>query len=88
MQQKHIPERSSIVCRKKGDKSLFIKLVLNKNGDIFIEKDKNLDGRGAYICKDESCIKICKTKKSLNRVFKQNIKDDVYEELLNEFTNK
>ena len=42
MQQKHIPERSCIVCRKKGDKSLFIKLVLNKNGDIFIEKDKNL----------------------------------------------
>ena len=82
------PERTCIACRSKGSKENFIKVVKNKTGEFMVERHKKLDGRGAYICKDESCIKICKTKKSLNRVFKQNIKDDVYEELLNEFTNK
>lgn len=88
MQQKHIPERTCVVCRKKGDKSLFIKVVLNKNGEIEIERNKKLNGRGAYICNDESCLALCKRKKCLNRVFKQNIKDEIYEELINEFTNK
>ena len=84
----HKPERTCVVCRTKGDKSLFVKVVLNKNGEAMIERDKKLDGRGAYVCKNENCAKICKSKKSLNRVFKRNISEDVYEELLNEFTNK
>ena len=84
----HKPERTCVACRKKGDKSLFVKLVLNKSGGVSIEKQTKLDGRGAYICNNESCAKLCKSKKSLNRVFKRNISDEVYEELLNEFTNK
>ncbi len=86
--QKREPERTCISCRKKGDKSLFIKVVLNKNGDIAIERDSKLDGRGAYICKSETCAKLCKKNKSLNRVFKRNISENIYEELLNEFGNK
>ena len=82
------PERTCIVCRKKGDKSLFYKIVLNKNGDIKIEKNDKLEGRGAYLCKEEVCIKTCIKKKALNRAFKKNISDEIYEELLNEFGNK
>ena len=82
------PERTCIACRTKGDKSLFVKVVLNKNGEVFIEKTEKLDGRGAYICKNINCAKLCKKNKALNRVFKRPIEESVYEELLNEFTNK
>ena len=41
------------MCRKKGNKSNFVKIVRNKNGDVSVEKDKKLDGRGAYVCKNE-----------------------------------
>lgn len=74
----HKPERSCIVCRSKGDKSNFIKVVKNKDGNIQIEKDKKLDGRGAYICKKEECIKKCIKTKALNRVFKTNVSENVY----------
>jgi predicted RNA-binding protein YlxR (DUF448 family) len=82
------PERTCIACRTKGDKSLFIKVVLNKNGDAFVERAAKLDGRGAYICKNIDCAKLCKKNKALNRAFKRQISDSVYEELLNEFTDK
>ena len=83
-----IAERSCIACRKKGSKSNFIKIVLNKSGDINIETTKKLDGRGAYVCNSEECINLCLKKKALSRVFKQNVSDAVYEELVNEFRNK
>lgn len=86
--QKKLPERTCIACRKKGDKLLFIKVVLNKNGEASIERDAKLDGRGAYICKNIECASLCKKNRALNRVFKKNINESVYEELLNEFTNK
>ena len=85
--QNRQPERTCIACRKKGDKSLFFKIVLNKNGEVKIEKDAKLEGRGAYICKNEDCAKNCKKSRALSRVFKRNISEDIYEEILNEFRN-
>ena len=80
----HEPERTCIACRNKGDKSNFIKIVRNKNGDIAIEKDKKLEGRGAYICKNVECLNKCVKTKALNRVFKTNIPQNFYEDLVNE----
>ncbi len=77
-------ERSCIVCRKKGDKSNFIKFVKNKDGTVAIEKDKKLDGRGAYICKTEECVKLCQKKRALNRVFKTEIPQNLYEDIESE----
>ena len=78
------PERTCIVCRKKGPKENFIKIVKNKNGEVSIEKQKKLDGRGAYICKNEKCFADAKKKRALNRVFKMQISDEIYEEIANE----
>lgn len=83
--QNNKPERTCIACRKKGDKSLFFKIVLSKNGEIAIEKDKKLNGRGAYICKNEECVAKCVKNKALNRVFKTNIPQNFYEGIVNEW---
>lgn len=80
----HIPERTCIVCRKKGDKSNFIKIVKNKNGEILVEKNKKLDGRGAYICKNKDCLNACKKTKALNRTFKTTIPENIYEGIVND----
>lgn len=79
-----IVERTCIVCRTKKDKSSMIRIVLDKSGEIKVEKGKKLDGRGAYICNDASCLdKFLKTK-SLNRTFKRNFSEQVYQNLLDE----
>ena len=50
------PERTCVVCRKKGTKENFLKVVKNKNVEFLIEREVKLDGRGAYICKNSECI--------------------------------
>lgn len=77
------PQRTCIVCRKKGEKENFLKIVKNKDGSIAIEKDKKLDGRGAYICKNSECAKKCQKTKALNRVFKTEIPQNIYEDIAN-----
>ena len=77
------PQRTCIVCRTKGEKNNFLKIVKNKNGNISIETDKKLDGRGAYICKNIECAKKCQKTKALNRVFKTEIDQNLYEDIAN-----
>ena len=75
------PERTCIVCRTKGSKENFIKVVKNKNNEFEIEKDKKLDGRGAYICNNDECKAKCKKTRALNRAFKMEVPSSIYEEL-------
>ena len=77
------PLRTCIVCRTKGEKDNFIKIVKNKDGTVAIEKDKKLEGRGAYLCKSEECAKKCQKTKALNRVFKTEIQQNIYEDIAN-----
>jgi predicted RNA-binding protein YlxR (DUF448 family) len=79
----HEPERTCVVCRKKSSKDNFIKIVRNKSGDVAVEKDKKLDGRGAYVCKDEKCLAILKKSRALNRSFKAAIPENFYEGIVN-----
>lgn len=77
------PIRTCIVCRKKSTKDNFIKIIKNKNDEFFIEKDKKLDGRGAYICNSQECFEKALKTKALNRAFKTNVPLSIYEELKN-----
>lgn len=79
----HQPERTCIVCRKKGTKDNFLKIVKNKDGEIHLETNKRLDGRGAYICKSEECVSLAEKKRALNRAFKTEVKTEVYQEIAN-----
>ena len=77
------PLRTCIVCRTKGEKENFIKIVKNKNGLISIERSQKLEGRGAYICKNIECAKKCQKTRALNRVFKTEIPQNLYEDIAN-----
>ena len=81
---KNIPERTCIVCRTKGEKNGFIRIVKTKNG-IFLDKTGKLAGRGAYICDSAECIKKCKKTRALNRAFKQEIPEETYLELISSY---
>lgn len=78
------PIRTCIVCRKKGVKNNFIKIVKNKDNTFMIEHEKRLDGRGAYICKSAECVQKCEKSKAINRAFKSVVPASVYEELKHE----
>lgn len=76
-----IPQRKCIVCGKLKDKNDLLRIVKNKEEGILIDESGKVNGRGAYVCKDESCIKSLRRSNKLNQAFKMKIDDDIYEEL-------
>ena len=81
MKQRKIPQRKCIVCGSLKDKGDLLRIVKNKEEGILIDESGKLNGRGAYVCKDESCIKGLKKSNKLNQAFKMKIDDEIYEEL-------
>lgn len=85
---KKIPERMCVACRKVRPKSELIRIVRAPEGTIGIDFMGKAAGRGAYICDDEACIRKCIKQKSLGKVFKCEVGDDVYDSLLEEYVAK
>lgn len=83
MKNKKIMLRKCIGCNDSKDKLQLIKIVKNKNGNIEVDETGKKEGRGAYICNDAKCLEIAIKKKSLNKVFKMQIDEKIYEDLKN-----
>lgn len=82
MKQRKIPQRKCIVCGENKDKNDLIRIVKNKEEGIILDPTGKKNGRGAYICKDEKCINEAKKKRKIEKVFKTEISDDLYEEII------
>ena len=82
MKKRKIPQRKCIVCGENKDKKDLIRIVKNKEEGIILDPTGKKNGRGAYICKDEKCINEAKKKRKLDKVFKTEISDDLYEEII------
>ena len=77
--------RMCIVCRAQSDKKTLLRVVKNKDREIFVDKTGKANGRGAYVCKDRNCYqKLCK-QKALNRAFKCEVPQEVYQKIGEEF---
>ena len=77
----NIPKRRCLGCMQMKPKSTLIRMVKSKDGEVIIDKNQKADGRGAYICKDINCLKICQKKSRLNMAFKTKVNDKIYESL-------
>lgn len=73
--------RMCIVCKEMKPKQALVRIVKTKDGKIFVDDQKKSDGRGAYVCKNE-CIDKLKKVRGLNRAFKIQIPDEIYDEIL------
>ena len=78
---KKIVQRMCIGCNEKKDKRDLIRVVLNKDGEIFIDKIGKQSGRGAYICDNLDCLEKAIKSKRLEKSFEMKIEDDIYDKL-------
>lgn len=81
---KKIPQRKCIACQERGDKKSLIRIVKNKENDIFIDQTGRSNGRGAYVCTNSECLTKAIKSKALNRAFKMDVEDEVYNHLIDE----
>lgn len=53
--QKHIPQRTCIVSRRKLDKRDLIRIVNTPDEGVIVDLTGKKNGRGAYVAKDADC---------------------------------
>ncbi|MGL5641463.1 MAG: RNase P modulator RnpM [Paraclostridium sp.] len=81
---KKVPQRKCIACQDRDNKKELIRVVKNKEGQISLDKTGRANGRGAYICNSKECLQKAIKSKALNRAFKIEVPDEVYEVLMKE----
>lgn len=85
---KKIPQRTCMGCNVQKNKNDLIRIVMNKEGNIFLDKTGKANGRGAYICNNIDCLEKVIKSKRLERSLDTKINDDIYDELRNEISDK
>ncbi len=87
MKNKKIPMRSCVVSREKLPKQELIRVVKNKDNEIFVDTTGKQNGRGIYIKKDLEVLEKAKKSKIMDRLLESKIEDSIYEELENIIKN-
>ncbi len=81
---KQIPKRTCIGCNQIKEKKQLIRIVKNKEGNVFVDKTGKANGRGAYLCNNKECLEKAMKAKRLERTFEMAISQKVYNELKEE----
>ncbi|WMC92960.1 RNase P modulator RnpM [Kineothrix sp. MB12-C1] len=78
---KKIPLRQCVGCAQMKSKKEMIRVLKTADEGIVLDVTGKKNGRGAYICISEECLKKARKNKGLERSFKMSIPDEVYERL-------
>lgn len=81
MKTKKIPMRKCLVSKESFPKRELIRIVVDKEKNISVDKSGKLNGRGAYLKLDLDTIKKAKQRKVLEREFDVKNLDEIYDEL-------
>lgn len=84
---KNLPKRTCIGCNEIKLKKELIRIVKNKEDQIFIDKTGKANGRGAYICDNIQCLEKAIKTKRLERTFETKIEEQIYEDLKENIEN-
>ncbi|MFC0524179.1 RNase P modulator RnpM [Pontibacillus salicampi] len=79
---KKTPLRKCVVTKEMMPKKQLIRIVRNKDGDVFVDETGKQNGRGAYVTKDSSVIETAREKNILAHHLKADIPASIYEELM------
>jgi predicted RNA-binding protein YlxR (DUF448 family) len=70
LKQRHVPERTCIVCKQVRPKRELIRIVRTPDGHVELDPTGKKSGRGAYLCARRSCWEPALHKGKLEREFK------------------
>lgn len=82
---KKIPMRMCVGCREMKPKKELARIVKTAQGEIKLDTVGKVNGRGAYICKNEDCLKKAIKIGAVQRAFEAAVPDEVYKSLEESF---
>ncbi|MCA1023102.1 MULTISPECIES: RNase P modulator RnpM [Halobacillus] len=75
------PLRKCVVTQEMLPKQQLIRVVRNKDGEVFVDDTGKMNGRGAYVTKSLDVIEQAEKQQLLNRHLKASVSEDVYTDL-------
>lgn len=80
---KKVPMRKCVVTGDILEKNKLIRVVRDKDNNVFVDLSGKLNGRGAYLTKNIDVINKARKNKILDRRLEVEVPDSIYEELVN-----
>lgn len=74
--------RKCIGCFSLKDKNELLRVYRSDDDRIMTDPTGKSGHRGAYICKDSTCVALARKRKALERSFKMKISDEDYDRLV------
>jgi len=75
--QKHIPARTCIACRTSRPKRQLIRIVRTPEGQVQIDESGKQNGRGAYLCRCQTCWEQALKRGAINRALRVTVSAEV-----------
>lgn len=73
VRQKHVPQRSCVVCRQVRSKRELTRLVSLPEQGVQIDPSGKMAGRGAYLCGDPACWEKAARGEALGKALRVNL---------------
>lgn len=78
---KKLPLRMCTGCGEMKPKKDLVRVVKPKEGDIDIDLTGRANGRGAYICRQLSCLQKARKARRFEKAFSCKIPDEIYDRM-------
>lgn len=75
VRRKHVPVRTCVVCREKGEKRQLTRIVRASDG-VQVDLPGKHPGRGAYLCDNAQCWQQALQSKVLDKALKMTLMDE------------
>ncbi|SDC87547.1 hypothetical protein SAMN02799630_01585 [Paenibacillus sp. UNCCL117] len=85
MKPRKTPLRKCVACQQMMPKRELIRVVKTPAGELLIDLTGKKAGRGAYLCGKQSCFKLAKKSRALDRALKAQVSPDIYDALEQDF---
>ncbi|WP_159884321.1 RNase P modulator RnpM [Paenibacillus puerhi] len=85
MKPRKTPLRKCVACQQMMPKRELIRVVKTPADELLIDLTGKKAGRGAYLCGKQSCFKLAKKSRALDRALKAQVSPDIYDALEQDF---
>ena len=66
----HVPLRTCVGCRERGEKAGLVRIVVVDGDTIRVDRSGSTPGRGAYLHPDRACVEAAIDRGSLSRALR------------------
>ena len=78
---KKVPLRKCVGCSESKPKKELIRIVKNKEQEVFIDETGKANGRGAYVCKEIKCLDRAIKTKAIYKALGKDLTEEMIESL-------